>query len=92
MIGWGAGVEGERGFLKEAWQELFMRGLMMAFVCASPVAHQFGSVLSPTGIIRERLRGRIRTLFEEIAQYRNFSCCYDASALYGEIVRALVTF
>ena len=57
----------------------------MAFVCASPFAHQFGSVLSPTGIVRERLRGRIRTLREEIAVSRILSSLKPLERRYSVI-------
>ena len=49
----------------------------MDIVCASPTAHQFCSVLSPKEIVRERLRGRIRTLRGEIAivrEEKNVQC------------------
>ena len=45
----------EKSKISPSLAKTFIWGLRWDFVCASPVAHQFGSVLSPAGIVCERL-------------------------------------
>ena len=61
----------------------FIWGLVMDIVCASPVAHQSGSVLSPKEIVRERLRGRIRTLRGESAEYSIYGIWYTVDSFFN---------